>query len=153
MAESALLGTLPATQHDRDIVEGFWRIGNHHLGPGGPKHPPLIPTGPPGPLPPNAPHDTRADEVIAQWSVVIVIIVALTGTRLALRVFRRELKVGWDDAAIALASVMGLGYSAWPMLATKIAGAGKHKYDATYVEYENYFSVCHAAYGIFPPAI
>ena len=150
MAISALLGTPPTTQHDRDIVEGFWRTSQKHLGPGGPQHPPLIPT---RPQPPNAPHDTRAYAVIAQCSVVIVVIVALTGTRLALRLCRRELKWGLDDVAIAIASAMGIGYSTWPMVATKIAGVGKHMYDVTYVEYEHYFSVCQAAYGILSPAI
>ena len=145
MTESALLGTPAVTQHDREIVEGVWRLIQNHLGPGGPKHPPLIPT---GPVPPNAPHDTNTNSIIAQWCVVIVIIIALTGTRLALRLCRKDLKWGLDDVAITIASVMGLCYCAWPMVATRIAGVGKHKYDVTYQEYETFFSVSEAACGI-----
>ena len=42
-------------------------------------------------------YETRAPGIIAAMSVTIVLVTIITGTRLCLRYFRRDLKWGWDD--------------------------------------------------------
>lgn len=136
MADSAFVGTPPRTPHDKAVVEGFWRNILRHGGPGGPPHPPIIPVKkPPGALP----HDNLQGELIAIDTFLIVAVVALTGTRCALRYFRHELHWGLDDYTILLGAIFGI---AWLSLdfASLDDGIAKHMYDITYSQINNFTS-------------
>ena len=72
-------------------------------------------------------------------AVAIALVVLITGTRLCLRIFRKNLSVGCDDFAIILAVV---GAVAWfgMMIAMAVAGgAGKHVKDITYSELNDFY--------------
>ena len=137
MANSALVGQMPANEHDRLIVEGFWRVTLKHFEPGEPPHPPLVPTL----MPPGASHRSRQGEIIAEMTVVLFIIIVITGTRLLLRLCRKELRWGADDWAISVAAAMSITFSVYTIVQTQTAGAGKHLYDTTYTELDNFVSV------------
>ncbi|KAL8830887.1 MAG: hypothetical protein Q9191_001183 [Dirinaria sp. TL-2023a] len=52
--------------------------------------------------PPNAPHDSKSGELIAVTTVFMAFAVRITGLRLSLRFFRKDLKWRMDDWAIIL---------------------------------------------------
>ena len=128
-APSALFGHPAANVNDWYIVRAFARqagIPNGMLNPanGFPFHAPAQPT----------PYHLRGPSIIASASVTISLVLAITTLRLSLRIFRRDLRFGYDDFAIIPAA---LGVCVW--LALQIAmvcmgGAGKHLYDLTYLE-------------------
>lgn len=136
MGDSAFVGSPPANAHDKAVIEGFWRNILRHAGPGGPPHPPVIPARkPPGPVP----HDNQQRELIAIDTFLIVAIVALTGTRCALRFFRRELRWGLDDWTIIIGAVFGIAWLSQDF-ASLNDGIAMHMYDMTYTQIDNFTS-------------
>ena len=136
MAGSALLGYPPATQEDVDIIRGFYEVQGM----------PAIQAADAMPIipvlaPPGAPHDTRSGTLIAAMCVVIPLVFIITGTRLALRCFRRDLRWGLDDWVIIL-GVMGVfGWTGLVIGVAKDGGGGKHMWDLTYHELNIFISV------------
>ena len=139
MTQSALVGHQPANQHDKDIIEGFWRFINKQYGPPAKPNPTIIPKKPV----PNAPGGVDGDVIgknIAIYTVVTVLILALSGTRLWVRAFRRNLKWGLDDWAMVAATILCLGVTGSWYASIPYAGVGKHIWNITYQQYQNYFT-------------
>ena len=84
--------------------------------------------------------------MIASTSVAMVLVILVTGARLALRCFRKELKIGYDDFAIIPAALATVAYMALAIGSVVYGGAGKHIYDMTYQELNWFYEV-----GFFPP--
>ena len=138
MAGSARLGHPPSTQRDKDIIKGFFFLATGMPLSQAEEKSAIIPVV----EPPNAPYDSRSWETIVAMGVLMGLVIVITGTRLSLRLFRKELKWGLDDWAIIIGLV---GVLAWCSLGIGIATVGKggkHLYDLTYVDFENFISVC-----------
>lgn len=136
MAGSALLGHPPNNQDDRWIVRGFYRMGRKPEAAW--KETSVIPIK----APPGALHDSRRTGLIVSIAVVIALTTLITGTRLSLRLFRRDLRWGLDDWAIILGFLGVVSWLGIALAAAVDAGAGRHLYDLTYAEYNTYISVC-----------
>lgn len=128
---SALFGQPPNNQDDWFIIRGFARwagIPDEALNP---SH------GFPSPVqrPPTASHYvSRGPSMIASTSVAMALVVLITGARLGLRCFRKDLKVGYDDFVIVPAALATVAYMAVAIGSVVYGGAGKHIYDMTYQE-------------------
>ncbi len=93
MTGSALVGKPPANQDDFWTVRGFSRFAHLPEKKFDPKNGlPMMLKPPPG-----YHHETRGPGIIAAMSVAIAVVTIITGTRLCLRYFRRDLRWGWDD--------------------------------------------------------
>lgn len=65
-------------------------------------------------------------------AVALAITMAVTGLRLYLRCFRRDLRLGLDDAFILLAALGVCSWVAMVIAMAVIGGAGRHLYALTY---------------------
>ncbi len=79
--------------------------------------------------------------MIASTSVAMALVILITGARLGLRYFRRDLKVGYDDWVIVPAALATIAYMAIAIGMVVYGGAGKHIYDMTYEEADWFYSV------------
>ena len=135
MSGSALVGEPPANQNDYYIIKGFYRgydvpAMNYSEG-----IPLLV-------APPGAPHgQNRGPGIIASYSVLIFLIVAITSTRLALRYFKKTLKWGLDDYAIILGASGAVSWLAICIAMVIVGGAGHHIYDITYDQFNRFIEV------------
>ena len=139
MNGSALLGHPPNNEHDALIIKGYWKIAaaDQHG-----NLPPTINTSIiPIMTPPNAPHDSHQSSAIASPIVVIILTIIITGTRLLLRIFRRELRWGSDDWAILVGALGVVTFYGTQLALPLDGGAGKHIYDLTYEEYNSFLKV------------
>ena len=105
MAKSALFGHPPNIEHDYEVIKAIGRVGGIYLGKLDPsKGLPIYaaPSGSPDPW-------CGRPNLIANI-FVLVFVVILTGARLMLWAFCRELKLGWDDLAIIPATAMFVLY-------------------------------------------
>ncbi|KAI9815931.1 MAG: hypothetical protein M1827_001923 [Pycnora praestabilis] len=126
MPESALVGQPPLNSDDYYIVRALLReAGLFNLDP---KNGAMLPPA----RPPNYHYHTRGPGIIAGMSLVIAFVVLITGARLMLRSFRRELKWGWDDWVIIPSAMGVIAYMAIQIAMVMYGGAGKHMYDCTY---------------------
>ncbi len=80
--------------------------------------------------------------MIASTSVAMALVILITGARLGLRYFRRDLKVGYDDFVIIPAALATVAYMAIAIGSVVYGGAGKHIYDMTYQEVHWFYEVC-----------
>ena len=137
MAPSALLGQPPGNQDDWDIIRGMakWTgIPDDVLNP---SHGfPLTVS-----RPVNSHYASRGPAMVASTVVAMVLMVLITGARLYLRYFRRDLKVGYDDFLIIPAALASFAYMAIAIGQVVYGGAGKHVYDLTYQELDWFFKV------------
>lgn len=136
MTASALLGQPPNNENDALIILGWWKL-YYGQAPPPSGYPPIIPA----PLPPNAPHDSLQPYVIGCSALIIFLTVLLTGARLFLRLYRRELRWGADDWAILLGASGVVVFFGMTVAVGMRGGAGKHVYDTTYAEYAFLFMV------------
>ena len=137
MAGSALLGHPPNTQEDKDIIQGFFYLATGMPLTQAMEKSAIIPVI----APPNASHDSRSGEVIAAIAVVMALVITITGTRLSLRLFRKDLKWGPDDWAIIIGLIGVLAWCSLVIQAATIGKGGRHLYDLTYVDFANFVSV------------
>ena len=79
--------------------------------------------------------------MIASIAVAMALVILITGARLCLRCFRRDLKVGIDDFVIVPAALTAIAYFALAIGMVVYGGAGKHIYDMTYEEAEWFYKV------------
>lgn len=136
MSGSALLGQPPNNENDALIILGWWKLLYGSNPP-----PPGYPSTIPAPVPPNAPHDSLQAYVIGTSSLIIFLTTLITGTRLFLRLYRRELRWGADDWAILLGASGVVVFFGLTLAVGIHGGAGKHVYDTTYAEYAFLFMV------------
>ena len=147
MSPSALFGQPPASDDDYYVIKGFLR----QFGlPDNLIHPEMgimFPIKAPGP----GPYSSNSAGIIAGSSIAIALITFITGTRLYLRIFRRDLKVGLDDVFIGIAALGAVTWLALTICIATIGGAGKHIYAVTYHELWWFFRVSSkpAFYGPF----
>ena len=93
MPDSAIMGQPPNNQDDLWTLRGLARhasIPDDEFDPS---------KGFPTKLqvPPAYHHETRGSDIIVAMSVAIALVTIITGARLCLRCFHRDLKWGWDD--------------------------------------------------------
>lgn len=138
MTGSALLGHPPNTQEDLDIIKGFFFLSAGMPLTQAMEKSAIIPVV----TPPNAPHDSKSGELIAVMAVVMALAVTITGTRLSLRLFRKDLKWGMDDWAIIVGLIGVLASFSIVIQAATVGKGGKHLYDLTYLDFANFVSVC-----------
>ena len=79
--------------------------------------------------------------MIASTSAAMALVILITGARLGLRFFRRDLKVGIDDFVIVPAALTAVAYFALAIGMVVYGGAGKHIYDLTYEELDWFYEV------------
>lgn len=136
MVKSALVGQPPATQEDRDVLIGFARVAGIPDNLINPDKGLMLPIKHEG-----DPLASRSDSIIISLSFAIALVLLITGARLGLRFFRRDLRVGLDDLFIVVAAI---GVCAWYAMSIGMAvlgGAGKHLYSITYHELWWFFRV------------
>jgi hypothetical protein len=144
MPGSALFGHPPNNQDDWYIIRGlarFSHIPDKVLDPkkGFPIH---------THRPPNFHYASRGPGIIASAAVTMVLVIAITGTRLGLRFFRRDLKWGLDDYFIIPAALLTIVFLAVVISEVTNGGLGKHIYDLTYQEVNWLFQVTMAVLTI-----
>lgn len=134
MAGSALIGQPPNNEDDWFIIRGLARRRNIPDAKFDPSK------GYPWPVkrPPNPEYTSRGPGMLASMSVAIFLVVLITGSRIGLRIFRRDLKVGIDDYVVVPAALLTIAFLATAMSEVTHGGAGNHIYDLTYQEL-NYF--------------
>ena len=134
MSGSALVGQPPKTKEDYDVVLAFARIANIPEGMFDPsKGFPMPLVRPPSDHYPVS-YPDRAPQIIAAMSVAIFLIFSITGTRLGLRVFRKDLQWGWDDIVVVPAALCVISWLGIVIGMATHGGLGKHYYDVTYHE-------------------
>lgn len=138
MSNSAFVGQPPATFEDGLIIRGYARrlgvIENM-------TDPTQV-----FPLPPDKSLDGAKDvsinsTIIACMSLAIALILLMTGTRLCLRVFRKDLRIGYDDLVIIPAVIGALSWYSLMIAMAIYGGAAKHIYDITYHELDYFYRV------------
>ena len=105
MTGSAIIGQPPSNQDDFDIIRGLLRVM------GIPDD--LVDPAKGLPLPVKRPTDdhypdsypNQGPRIVAAMCVAILLVLAITGARVALRFFRRDLHWGWEDIVILPAAV------------------------------------------------
>lgn len=134
---SALFGQPPNNQDDWFIVRALAREAGIPDDMFDPSHgiPLLIQR------PPNSHYVSKGPSIIASTTVAMALVVLITGVRLGLRYFRKDLKVGYDDYIILPAALTALAYMAIAIGMVVYGGAGKHIYDMTYQEFDLFYKV------------
>lgn len=98
---SALIGQPPSDQEDYWIIKGMMHLDGIPDGALNPSYGFPLTLKPP----PNYQYETRGPRLLIGLSFAIVLAVLITGTRLGLRLFRRNLRWGLDDWVIIPAMV------------------------------------------------
>lgn len=98
---SALIGQPPSNQEDYWIIKGMMRALGVPDGALDPSNGFPITLKPP----PNYQYETRGPRLLVGLSFAVFLVILITGTRLGLRLFRRELRWGLDDCVIISAMV------------------------------------------------
>lgn len=96
---SAFLGQPPDNIDDYHIVRGIFRYYGLYTANASLGYVPAYAT------PTEFTHDSKQPAIIAGMATVMIVIVASTAIRLALRAFKPILHLGWDDWTVLLASV------------------------------------------------
>lgn len=132
-----MVGYPPADQRDWYIVRGFLRISGAAAMRANPdKGIPLLKAKP------GVPHGgSRAPLITAGNAIIIVLLTAITFTRLGLRLFRRDLKWGADDYAIIVGVAAVLTWFGLAIAQVSYGGSGKHIWDLTYAELDWFIDV------------
>ncbi|KAL6722048.1 hypothetical protein ACLMJK_001153 [Lecanora helva] len=132
---SALFGEPPNNQDDWYVIRGYGRLANVPDDMYDPSK------GLPFPFqrPPNVHYKSRGPGMEAGAAVAIAMVILLTGTRLCLRIFRKDLKFGLDhfddsDVAIIPAALATIAWLSTVVAQAAAGGVGKHVYDQTYQE-------------------
>ncbi|KAG8531763.1 uncharacterized protein KY384_003399 [Bacidia gigantensis] len=149
MTKSALLGQKAASKFDGLVIEGFWRFVHEKdfkMGPSlVPPHPPIIPVM----RPPDAKIEAQQWKTYASMGALIALTVLITGTRLVLRLTKKELRWGLDDWAVIVGALFVVSYGATCISAATLGGGGKHMWDVTHEEYDYWTSTHGVAPTVF----
>ena len=138
MSNSAFVGQPPTTFEDRLIIRGYAR----RLGVTENMSDPTQVF----PLPPGKSLDCgKAVSInpttITCLSLAMALILLMTGTRLCLRGFWKNLRIGYDDLVIIPAAIGALSWYSLMIAMTIYGGAGKHIRDITYHELDYFYRV------------
>lgn len=87
------------------------------------------------------PYQSKGPRIIASACVAIFLILLITGSRLSLRYFRKDLKLGYDDLFIVPAVIGVVSWFCIVIWMVVKGGAGQHIYDITYMQVEYFFRV------------
>ena len=145
MSQSAFVGNPPNTERDALIIKGwyqFWAFPypGDEFG--------IIPAL----KPPNPPHDSRQTYTVVVCAIAITLTIVITGARLLLRIFMKEMRWGADDWTILVAASGVVGWFGLTTAAGINGGGGKRLYDVTYEELNIFIQVCPAMpYTLFAP--
>ncbi len=135
MSNSAFVGQPPATIDDGLIIRGYARtLGVAEN---------MLDATEVFPLPAVKSLDGANDvstnsSIITCMSLAIALLLLMTGTRLGLRVFLNDLRIGYDDFMIIPAAIGALSWYSLIIAMAIYGGAGKPIYSITYYEL-NYF--------------
>ncbi|KAG8162583.1 hypothetical protein KVR01_008348 [Diaporthe batatas] len=130
---SAFLGQPPDNMGDYHIVRGIFRYYGLYTANASLGYVPAYVT------PAEFTHDSKQPAIIAGMAIVMIVIVASTAFRLALRVFKPVLHFGWDDWTVLLASCMAVTYPVYQIVMIKNGGGGLHTWDVTYSQFETFW--------------
>lgn len=135
MSNSAFVGQSPATIDDRLIIRGYARtlgVAENMLDPTQ-----VFPLYAVGSI--NTASDfSNNSTLVTCMGLAIALILLITGTRLGLRVFWKDLSMGYDDLVIIPAAIGALSWYNLMIALAIYGGAGKPIYEITYYEL-NYF--------------
>ncbi|KKY29964.1 putative integral membrane protein [Diaporthe ampelina] len=129
-ATSAFLGQPPNNLDDYHIVRGIFRYYGLHTANASLGYVPAYAT------PAEFTHGSKQPAIIAGMAIVIFVIIASTASRLALRTFKPNLHIGWDDWTVLLASCMAITYPIYQIIMITRGGGGLHTWDVTYTQFE-----------------
>ncbi|POS70312.1 hypothetical protein DHEL01_v211293 [Diaporthe helianthi] len=137
---SAFLGQPPNNIDDYHIIHGIFRYYGLYTANASLGYTPAYAT------PAKFTHDSKQPAIIAGMVVVIIVIVASTATRLALRAFKPSLHFGWDDWTVLLAAVkpplspgqtcVAVTYPIYQIVMINSGGGGLHTWDVTYSRFQ-----------------
>ena len=135
MSSSAFVGQQPASNDDQLIIRGYARtLGiRDDMMEFSQAFPPFVN---------RQPSSTSYGlSNIASMAVAIALVVLITGTRLCLRIFRKNLSVGCDDCVIIPAVIGAVAWFGMMIVVAVVGGAGKHVKDVTYSELNDFYRV------------
>ena len=84
---------------------------------------------------------SKDSRIITCMSLAIALILLITGTRLCLRVFRKDHRMGYDDIVIIPAAIGALSWYSLMIAMAIYGGAGKPIYEITYDELDYFYRV------------
>ncbi|TLD25313.1 hypothetical protein PspLS_05856 [Pyricularia sp. CBS 133598] len=128
---SAFCGQPPNTQADSDIIRGFFR--NFDV----PES--VSPAMVWNSAPPGYVHDDKQAGIIAAMAVIMFIIFGITTARILARICGKNTVFGLDDYAIIPAAGLALVYPSLQILAVVKGGGGRHSWDNTYENLQNFY--------------
>ncbi|KAL1651895.1 hypothetical protein SLS58_000018 [Diplodia intermedia] len=130
---SALIGSPPATENDFWIVKGMLRAVHLDGKLDAEKGYSLLPK-----RPDDYQYEEKRAAIIAGMSVCIFVMVSVTVARLAVRLFRTGVRWGADDWMLIPGAIMAIAYPAIQIAMVVHGGGGKHSWDVTYAEYNDF---------------
>lgn len=135
MSGSALMGEPPNDEHDAQAIKRSWKL--NHVNNKPTRKASIIPTIKPH----NTPPDSRQTYLNACSIVIIFLTALITGTRLFLRIYQRDLRWGPDDWAILVGALGVVAFFGLTIAMAVLGGRRKHMYDVTYAEFNVFFVV------------
>ena len=138
MSNSAFVGQPPATFEDRLVIRGYARRLGVTENMTDPTQ--VFPLSPDKGLD-GAKDVSMNSTIITCMSLAIALILLMTGTRLCLRVFWKDLRIGYDDLVIIPAVIGALSWYSLMIAMAIYGGAAKHIYDITYHELDCFYRV------------
>ncbi|OJD40604.1 uncharacterized protein BKCO1_1000445 [Diplodia corticola] len=132
-SESALIGSPPATDNDYWIVKGMLRAVHLDGKLDADKGFSLLPK-----RPDSYQYEEKRASIIAAMSVCIFVMVSVTVARLAVRLFRTGVRWGADDWMLIPGAIMAIAYPIIQIAMVEYGGGGKHSWDVTYAEYNDF---------------
>jgi hypothetical protein len=136
---SAFINTPPANELDERIAGGMLLLVGLTPDIQDPKGGAIVPPF----RPDDYTFETKGPAIIAGLSICLVVILAVTLTRLVLRLVVPRLHFGADDWIMIPALVLAVAYPSLQIAMITMGGAGKHMFDITYQEYYRYKWVWH----------
>ena len=138
MSNSAFVGQPPATIEDQLIIRGYVRTlgvieNNLDATEVFPSYAAKSIDG--------ANEVSKNSSIITCMSLAIALISLMAGTRLCLRVFWKDLSMGYDDFVIIPAAIGALSWCSLMIALATYGGAGKSIYDITYCELDYFYRV------------
>ena len=139
MSNSALVGQAPVTTDDELIIRGYARtLGmiDNVLDPSQIFRLSIVNSSQHG-----AKKNFQNASIAASMSLAIALIVLITGTRLGLRVFQKDLSISYDDFVIVPAAIVSVAWFSITIAMLLYGDTSQHIYDVTYSELNAFYRV------------